>query len=213
MVFASINFNVWGWLDMIQNGNGKLPKKPIHGFRTRYFSRHFKVDISIPEGIFRRLKTWMDNHWKLAAWRSAITILALFPTLYGISLGNMTIADKTRLSVLEAEAESGKALESKVASLENILKLKIIDYNKLDVRITALEIEVAVRKEVNEEDGKILERQAQEERDRLKRQQLEERNKARAEKLKRIGQADEFRAVPLLPSPSIYPIFRGIKND
>lgn len=196
-----LDLHLWELFTMQQNG--MRPKEP-HGLRTRYFSRYIKFDVIIPAGMLRRLKIYLSYRWKTLAWRGFVTLLALFPTVYGIQLGNMTIADKQRLSVLEDQGKEYGKLSLKVTSLEDILKKKDVEFGGLSIRVSALESEITIRKEVNEEDGKILERQAQEERDRQKRLQLEERNKARAEKLRRIGQTDDLRANPQAPATSIY---------
>lgn len=176
-------------------------RKPIHGLGLRYDSRHVHADITIPAGIFRRTKDWLDENWKLAVWRSGITTVLVVSVFNGVSVRNMTITDKHRLEVLEKTA---------------------VSYTTLETRVSALEVENTIRKQINEEDSISLEKQAQQERNRIKRLQLEERNRARAEKLRKIGQAnqsdefakgkvqkvsknDSFFADPILPPSGNFP--------
>ena len=188
-----LSLNLWE-LSMMEQ-NGKRPKEP-HGLRTRYFSRYIKFDVMIPAGMLSRLKIYLSYRWKTLAWRTAITMVAFFPTIYGISLGNMTIADKQRLSVLESKAENFDRLDAKVKAFD----LKIVDY---DARLKAAEDKITGYQEISESDGFMLLRQQEQERDRKRKRELEQHNKARAEKLRRIGQGEQL-ANPQAPATSIY---------
>jgi len=160
-------------------------RKEIKGLRLRYYSDNINAGINIPPGMFHRLKVWVDEHWKLAIWRSGITTVVLASLLNGVTIRNMTFMDKSRLTALE---------------------IKAVDYDSLNADVQILKKRVAGYQEISEDDRKQLEKSQQQERDKKRRRELEEYNRARAEKLRRIGQADELRADPIQPSPGNAPI-------
>lgn len=170
--------------DKQQQKNGK----PIHGLGLRYNSKNVNFDMVIPDGLLHRMRLYLADHWKTVAWRSFITLLAAFPTIYGVSLGNMTIADKTRLSALETKAAKTEKLEVEVKGIAETLRLKSVDYDALFLDVQTLKMNVSIYKEITEEDGKVLQQQQQQERDQKSKKELEEHNRQRAEKLKRIGE-------------------------
>jgi hypothetical protein len=181
-LFASENLSLWELLIMADEEREEQKRKPIHGLGLRYHSPLMDADISIHQGVLRKLAVW--------CWEQKRYIYhgALWVVIGGGYLGGFSIRDVMKINTKDV----------------NALEVKLSNY---DEKVVNLEKKVAVLEIVSNEDGKELEKAQKLERNLKRRRELENYNKARAEKLRKIGQMEpDIRANPPLPSPSSAPI-------
>jgi hypothetical protein len=155
------------------------------GSRFRIESENLQADITLPTGVIRQGINWVNKNWKRAAYHASLLTMVFASVFNGISVRDMTITSKGRLT----------ALENKAVAYDNAL-----------TKIQTLEKKVIGLEAISDEDKAMLEKQEQQERDARRRRELQKYNKDRAEKLKRISQSDNMFANPVLPQPASAPV-------